>query len=147
MARMPGQFAGNCAWIFHANKRRKRCVSTNGLTHLAIQLQVAVSGQPEIRNLTHLHLNCCVNDRPASSMTCRRFWPARATGKLETEWQRCADELRPAVQGRPIWASTPTDGLDALQVMTWKNLGPTSDGGTQPSAERHPLIRRATWFG
>ncbi|PCC98893.1 glycine cleavage system protein R [Halopseudomonas pelagia] len=64
MARMAGQFAGILRVDIHPDNVEALRVDLDGLTHLGINVQVAVSGQADDPQLTHLHLSLLGNDRP-----------------------------------------------------------------------------------
>ncbi|WP_022961722.1 glycine cleavage system protein R [Halopseudomonas pelagia] len=64
MARMAGQFAGILRVDIDADKVEALRIDLDGLTHLGINVQVAVSGQADDPQLTHLHLSLLGNDRP-----------------------------------------------------------------------------------
>ncbi|MFT6466273.1 MAG: glycine cleavage system regulatory protein [Halopseudomonas sp.] len=64
MARMAGQFAGILRVDIHPGNVEALRIDLDGLTHLGINVQVAVSGQADDPQLTHLHLSLLGNDRP-----------------------------------------------------------------------------------
>ncbi len=64
MARMAGQFAGILRVDIAEDKVDALRVELDGLTHLGINIQVAISGQADQPDQTILNMSLVANDRP-----------------------------------------------------------------------------------
>ncbi|MEH6498499.1 MAG: ACT domain-containing protein [Pseudoalteromonas distincta] len=117
MARMAGQFAGILRVDIHADNVEALRIDLDGLTHLGINVQVAVSGQAEDPQLTHLHLNLLGNDRPGIVHEVSQILARHGVNveKLETECSAAPMSSDLLFKARADLGIYPQTDLDALR--------------------------------
>lgn len=116
MARMAGQFAGILRVDIDADKVEALRTDLDGLTHLGINVQVAVSGQADDPQLTQLRLSLLGNDRPGIVHEVSQILARHGVNveKLETECSPApmsSDLLFKAKADLGIYPQTDLDAL------------------------------------
>jgi glycine cleavage system regulatory protein len=101
----------------HADNVEALRIDLEGLTHLGINVQVAVSGQAEDPQLTHLHLNLLGNDRPGIVHEVSQILARHGVNveKLETECTPAPMSSDLLFKARADLGIYPQTDLDALR--------------------------------